>query len=78
MSETLKTQAHVRLMTRMSRTTASDLDHLSDGEWAAALTRCCGCSNPGSCEDWLEDHADGAAQPPSFCANKDLMTGPSA
>lgn len=76
MPDTLQTQAHVRLMTRMARTTASDLDQLTDGEWSGALTRCCSCSNPGACEDWLEDHADGAARPPSFCANKDLMTGP--
>jgi hypothetical protein len=78
MSDSFKTQTHVRLMTRMARTTGTDLDGLSDAEWSGALTKCCGCSNPGSCEDWLEDHADGADAPPSFCANKPLMSGPSA
>ncbi len=78
MSDLIKTQSHIRLMTRMARTTGSDLDGLADTEWSGALTRCCGCSNPGSCEDWLEDNADGASRPPSYCANKDLMTGPAA
>ena len=78
MSDSLKTQTHVRLMSRMARTTGTDLDALSDSEWAGALTRCCTCSNPGACEDWLEDHVDGADHAPSFCANKSLMTGPAA
>jgi hypothetical protein len=78
MPDSLKTQSHVRLMTRMARTTGSDLDGLTDAEWSGALERCCGCANPGSCEDWLEDHAEGASRPPSFCANKTLMGGPAA
>ena len=78
MSDSFTNQTHVRLMTRMARTTGSDLDSLNDAEWSGALTRCRGCSSPGSCEDWLEDHADGASKPPSFCANKPLMSGPSA
>lgn len=78
MSDSFKTQTHVRLMVRMARTTGSDLDGLSDAEWTGALTKCCGCSSPGNCEDFLQDHADGADAPPSFCANRDLMTGPAA
>ena len=78
MTDTRTTQAHARLMTRMARTTGSDLNALGDSEWAGALKSCCGCSSPGSCEDWLDDHADGADAPPSFCANRDLMRGPAA
>lgn len=73
MPPSTRTQAHIRLMTRMARVTGADLDRLGDAEWAAALERCCTCPNPGSCEDWLEDNAEGAPQPPRFCVNRDLM-----
>lgn len=75
MADDLKTQTHVRLMTRMARTTGADLDSLTDDAWSEALTRCCTCANPGTCEDWLEDHADGSNAAPSFCQNKTLMDG---
>ena len=77
MADDVTPQTHIRLMTRMARTVGADLDVLSDADWGAALTRCCSCGHVGSCEDWLEDAADGAAKPPSFCANSAVMRRPS-
>lgn len=67
---------HVRLMTRMARTTGSDLDVLNDAQWSAALKRCCGCAQPGACSSWLAQHSQGADQAPDYCANAALMSGP--
>lgn len=73
MLDTDKTPTHARLMSRMARITGADLDALTDQNLSAALTRCCNCGNVGTCEDWLDDHADGGASAPGFCANKAVM-----
>lgn len=73
MFEKAKTAVHERLMTRMTATTGADLqgqDH------AALMGKCCGCGNVGGCEDWLEDHSEGADRAPGFCANQVVMQRP--
>ena len=72
---------HARLMGRMADTLGHDFEALRQaGKFdpeaeAEAVQRCCGCRSVGTCEDWLEDHADGAPAAPGFCANAAMMSG---
>jgi len=78
MFDTLRKSNHERLMRRMASLTGSDLGHAPHAVQEAALEACCGCGHVGSCEDWQEDHADGAKAAPSFCANRAVMGPPGA
>lgn len=73
MLDAFKTTVHQTLMRRMEGTTGADL---SGADRAQMVKKCCGCGNMASCEDWLEDHAEGASKAPSFCANSDVMQRP--
>lgn len=73
MTLTTKLEVHTRLMSRMHDTTGADL---AGADQAALLGKCCGCGNVGACEDWLDDHAEGANRAPVFCANADVMQRP--
>jgi hypothetical protein len=71
--------AHERLARGMVRRTHVDLgDRTADGRiteeaLGTILDRCCQCPYPASCAAWQADHADGAAEPPGYCVNRDLF-----
>jgi hypothetical protein len=71
---------HAGLVDRMATTLGLDLEEkalrgeLSVDEIGDAVLRCTGCTDPGSCEGWLDAHADsGASEPPGYCRNADLF-----
>lgn len=70
---------HRRLMGRMAATVGADLakakatGRLDLIEAEQAVERCQTCGSVGTCEDWLEDHVDGAEAAPTFCKNRALM-----
>jgi len=70
MFEGAKRAVHERLMQRMTETTGADL---SGQEVGVLLDKCCSCGHVGSCEDWLEDHSEGAEKSPRFCKNAAVM-----
>lgn len=78
MFQSFKKENHARLMDRMADATGVNLGELTDSQWSGALERCCSCSNPGACEDWLESHPEGADNAPGFCRNGALMQRPEA
>ena len=65
---------HEDLMGRMARTLGADLDEAElRGELAPEvrtemLLCCTGCSDPGGCKHWLDDHAEAVAAP-DYCRN---------
>jgi len=74
-----KIDRHAGLVNRMAD--ALDVDfaeelqrgRLMPQELRSAVFRCTNCSNPDSCEAWLEAHADGADDTPEYCRNRNLM-----
>lgn len=69
---------HETLMTRMARTLGTDLD---DAELRGdlppemrddMLSACTGCSQPGTCADWLARTAEAEAAP-AYCRNRDIL-----
>lgn len=70
---------HARLMDNMAETLGLDLEEaamrgtLPMEEIADAVLSCTNCSNPGHCETWLTEHADGADATPGYCRNKELF-----
>jgi hypothetical protein len=74
-------EAHARLARGMVRRTGVDLgervadDRVTDDALGSILDRCCQCAYPGSCASWQADHADGAAEAPAYCLNRDLFAG---
>ncbi len=74
---TLKRHAH--LVDQMATTLGIDLEEktlrgeLAFDEISEAVLACTGCANPGACEGWLEEHADGSETPPDYCRNADLF-----
>lgn len=74
MDGSARVAVHRRLMHRMAATVGAETGRLDAAAEAAAVERCCTCGHVGACEDWLEDHADGAEAAPGFCVNRDLMS----
>lgn len=70
---------HAILMDRMAGARGLDMEeqvlrgNISSAEVADAVLSCTNCSNPGDCARWLEAHADGAAESPSYCRNEGLF-----
>ena len=70
---------HADLMGRMADTVGADLAEamqrgdLTPEEYRSAVLSCTSCREAGSCQGWLEDHADGAAETPDYCRNKSLL-----
>lgn len=66
---------HVRLVTRMARTTGADLTgaadagDLSQDDWARMVMTCRRCGWTGHCDDWLNQH-DRAGCAPQDCPNR--------
>ena len=73
MIEDRRMAVQARLVARMAATTQADLSATDPG---FVLQRCCSCGNVASCEDWLDDHAEGADKAPRFCQNADVMFRP--
>jgi hypothetical protein len=69
----------MRLMGRMAAATGTPLpDAVAGGQLDAerlrsAAIRCTACTNAEACEDWLEGHAEGAREAPSYCRNRSLF-----
>ncbi len=74
-----KLDLHARLASDMAATVGADLgDALAAGRLTApdlrsALLRCTACDEVGACEDWLNDHPQGAGRAPQFCRNRELL-----
>lgn len=72
---------HFWLVQDMARAAGIDLvaarraGSLSDGDWAAMVTRCRGCQWTDGCKHWLRaQDAESAAVPPA-CANRAVFDG---
>lgn len=69
---------HAHLVHEMAKSQGVDIGKamirgdLTADELRLSVERCTGCSAPGSCAHWLEDH-DGGSKPPSYCENSVLM-----
>jgi hypothetical protein len=77
-----KLDHHAGLVNRMAETVGADLGaalitgKLSGEGLRAAVVNCCACEGAADCPDWLADHAQGAAEAPCYCRNRDLLAGP--
>ncbi|WP_040603961.1 DUF6455 family protein [Sagittula stellata] len=78
--ETLK--RHAALVDHMAGTQGLDLEELilrgklTISELDDAVLRCTGCTQPGSCENWLAAMAaapENDAPPPAYCRNTSLF-----
>jgi hypothetical protein len=76
-----KLDHHAGLVNRMAETVGADLGDaiiagtLSGQGLRAAVMSCCACDSTDACQDWLAAHADGAAEAPCYCRNRDLLAG---
>lgn len=70
-----KKAVHQRLMARMQETTGADL---AGQDATELLAKCCSCGNVGGCEDWLDEHSEGADRAPGYCKNAAVMQRPEA
>lgn len=79
MSGKTKFDEHSDLVERMAGTLGVDLDAaMMAGRWTpddllATVARCLGCTDPDECRGWLDDNSTGAAEPPRYCRNKDIL-----
>lgn len=70
---------HAILMDRMAEARGLDMEeqvlrgHITSSEVADAVLSCTNCTNPGDCGRWLDAHAGGAAESPSYCRNSALF-----
>ena len=70
---------HADLMNRMATTVHADLDlavmraDLSAQELRNAIFTCIGCEGGCDCESWLDAHAGGADDTPSYCRNREML-----
>ncbi len=76
MSNMPRFQEHERLMSRMADANGVDLDlamqqgDLTPENFTAAVLACTGCSDPGACNQHLQD---GLTEIPAFCRNGDMI-----
>ncbi|WP_126974523.1 DUF6455 family protein [Frigidibacter oleivorans] len=75
-----KLNEHAGLVSQMARTLGIDLmqamvdGRLTAEDWRDAVMACTGCAEPGDCHRWLAERQEtGAAAPPAYCRNGDLM-----
>ena len=74
-----KLDRHSGLMGRMVDTVGANLGNalargdLSGQELRNAVVPCTGCEGGNDCGQWLDDHGAGAAEPPAYCRNRDLL-----
>ncbi|WP_168797884.1 DUF6455 family protein [Pacificoceanicola onchidii] len=70
---------HAYLVDEMANAQGLDLEEqvfrgtLSIPDLDDAVLRCTGCTDPGSCEVWLESRTETAGAPPSYCRNHVLF-----
>ncbi|MEC3861262.1 DUF6455 family protein [Mesobacterium sp. TK19101] len=78
MQSTKTLRRHAQLVDRMADALGIDLEeealrgHLTISEIDDAVLRCTGCTNPDSCEHWL-DTGPQASDPPGYCRNAELF-----
>lgn len=71
-----KTRHHFQLISRMAKTTETDLvsaydaGELSQRDWAGMVQGCRACGWSGDCASWMDDQ-DSAVDPPRTCVNRD-------
>lgn len=70
---------HADLVTRMGDAVGVDIVEqvqrgaVSENQLAGMVTRCVGCTEAQSCEQWLQANPRGAETTPGYCRNKDLF-----
>ena len=72
------TSRHILLVNGMAKAVGADLSasvaegDLTQTDYAAMVTRCRGCSQPGACETLLRS-PEGTDETPNYCRNADLL-----